>query len=399
MPRKNVALVEPQVTKGWGQNNQYVGLLRVGHWLEATGARVSHAPFPQRPDLIPDEVYVTSMFTYHYRQVARAIRSYRKTFPEARILLGGPYATICPDHAALQGADEVIVGRHPLAKEYPPDPGLMRKKPALAYLFSSYGCNRACTYCATHILFGKGIDQTPPEQIVSEIAFLAGRGFRRIRFGDDNILFNAENHINRICELIIRTGLRMEFGIPGGMTAKELTQDTLTLMRRAGFNQFSFAIESTSQDVLRKMGRANHTGREELARAVEMCEASGIKRRDIDVYFLIGLPYQTLEDMVDTLVFLLGLGVWAHPQRLTPIPGTIEFKRMRLEDRDLADLHYKEFVAPDQDNFTGEDLDGIYHLARIFNMGSRMTKGQNWMTEVSKVYDLFRRGVRDFLDG
>lgn len=397
---KKALLVEPQKGQDWGNNNQYVGLLRVGRWLQATGYDVRYAVMPDLPareEFSPETVYVTSMFTYDYPNVWDAVHTCKRMYPAAEVQLGGVYATICHEHAMQSGADVVYQGRHAQARFYPPNPNLLPERPQLAYLFTSYGCNRGCTYCATHLLFGKGMEQSDPQIVISEIKYLTRLGYRRIRFGDDNILFNAENHINRVCEEILHHGVKARFEVPGGMTAKELTQETLDLMRRAGFEQFSFAIESVSDAVLKKMGRADHTDREDLTRAVEMCERSGLKRRDIDVYFLIGLPYQTLESMVDTLVFLLGLGVWAHPQRLTPIPHTVEWKRMKLEDWDYRDLYYRDFVAPDQDNFTGDDLNAIYLLARMFNVGSRLTSGVNWLTQEGRVQEMFRQKLRETL--
>lgn len=397
MSSKKCLLVEPKPTKSWGVNNQHVGLLRVGNWLQSTGNKVQYVVAPDIPEFQPDEIYATSMFTYDWESVRDAISQYRFLYPKAIIHLGGIYATLCPEHAEGIGADTVTIGRHERAKDYPPDPSLLPTKAKYAYLFTSYGCDKACTYCATHLLFGRGIEQSPVGKVVDEIKFLADKGFKRIRFGDDNILHNAENHIMPICESIIEAGIKANFEVPGGMTAMQLTPDVLSLMRMARFNQFSFAIESTSSSVRRKMGRAAHTGEEDLIRAIELCDKSGIPRRAINVYFIIGLPYQTIPDMMGTLIFLLSLGVWAFPTRLTPIPGTVDWKRMGLEDWSLESLHYKQFVAPGQDEFTGDDLNDIYRIARIFNVGSRMAGNKNWLQEKSKVYDLFRKEIKEIL--
>jgi len=394
----NCLLVEPQIKKSWGHNNQFVGLLRIANWLKSTKNKIVYVRHPDYPAInglfdkgfYPDEIYVSSMFTYSYKEVWETVRYCRENYPKAKINLGGIYATICPEHARQSGADEIMIGRHSLAKDYPPDPSILPYKQDFAYLFSSYGCNRACTYCATHILFGKGITQTHPDKVINEIKFLISHGFKNIWFGDDNLMYNAENHINIICEKIIQEKIKVNLKVPGGISAKDFSFNTAKLMKQAGFTKISFAIESTADEVRKKMGRKNNVTQEDLIQALEYCDKVGFNRGEIDVYFIIGLPYQKIDDMVDTLVFLIKCGVWAHPQRLTPIPHTIDWKRMNLENWDLADLYYKTFVAPNQDNFTHIDLETIYKIARFFNIGQRYSSF-NWLLANNRVTNLFQK--------
>ena len=361
----NVLLVEPKPPRTWGANNQFVGLLRIANWLIDAGNNIRYVRYADMPEVefYPDEIYVTSMFTYDYRSVWEAIQFYRLMYPKAFIRLGGIYATLCPDHAKQSGADEVFVGQHPEAMHYPPDPSLLPYKQKIAYTFTGYGCDRSCTFCATNILFGRGVRQLPAEQVVDDLEFLRGRGFGQILLGDDNILANKEDHIQRICEEILRRGIKVNLKVPGGMSAKDLDLTTAKLMRDAGFSEVSFGFESASPEQRKRMGRANHTDQDDLANAIDIIESVGFKRNRTRCFFLIGLPYQTVDDMLDSLLYLISLGVEPRSQRLTPIPGTVDWKRMGLEEWDLEDLGYSTFVAPDQDNFTGDDLRAINALS------------------------------------
>jgi len=365
-----VLLVEPQRGKDWGPHQQYLGLLRIGNWHQCLGDDVEYVFSPTKPHTFnyPDLVYVTSMFTYWYKNVWAAVGHYKKLYPKAHVMLGGIYASLCPEHAKGSGADAVIVGQHPLAKDYAPDPTLVPEPTDYAYMMTSFGCNRACTYCATHLLYGQGIRQTPAEQFMEEVRFLRSNGIYKMWIGDDNLLYNHENHIDILCEKLARLNPRMEIHITGGMSALDFTQTTANLMRKAGFKEISFALESTDPEVLKQMGRAANVHYDDLSKALVYAENAGFRLIDTNVYFIIGLPYQSKQSMLDTLLFLMGKTVWAHPQRLTPIPGTVDFKRMNLEGVDLADLHYKKFTAPGQDsNF----LNAIYDAARFCNYGTR----------------------------
>jgi radical SAM superfamily enzyme YgiQ (UPF0313 family) len=172
------------------------------------------------------------------------------------------------------------------------------------------------------------------------------------------------------------------------MQASHVTKDLARLMWKAGFRKVSTAIESINEEVLLKMGRKNNSTRDDLVNCIDNFELAGFKRNEIDVYFIIGMPYQALDDILDTFSFLIKLRVWAHPQRWTPIPGTLDYKRYDLEKWDLEDLYYKSFLVKGV-NFTDEDLDFIYSIARFFNIGSRYTNGESLFTEDS-IHKLFR---------
>lgn len=384
-------LVEPRISRTWGKKNQFVGLLKLGNWLQSTGHEVAYVRFPNTPPWQPDEIFVTSLFTYNYEQVWDAVASYKFLYPNSKVTLGGIYATLCPEHAKGSGADEIFVGQHPEAKCYPTDPRLLPEEAKFAYIFTSEGCNHACTFCAARLIHGPGIKQYEVAWVMDEIRFLHSIGIREIHLGDDNLLFNHEGHIDLICEEIIKSGLKMEFKVTGGMVAKDFSRETAHLMKRAGFSIVSFGFESSSSLIRRTAGRADNTDNDEFARAIGYAKEAKFNLDGINAFFIIGLPYQTLDDMLDTLIFLLGFGVWAYPQRLTPIPHTVDWKRMKLEDWDLAKLHYMDFVAPDQDNFTHEDLKAMTRVARCFNVGRRMSKFDLFDGSDGRVVSLFKK--------
>ncbi len=365
-----VLLVEPERYRDWGPHQQYLGLLRIGNYHQCQGHTVEYVCSPAKPHTFdyPDLIHVTSMFTYWYKNVWKAVRHYKKLYPNAQVWLGGIYVTLCPEHARQSGADYVMVGQHPQAKDYAPDPTLIPYPTDFSYMMTSWGCNRACTYCATHLLYGTGIRQMSPEQLVEELDFLKYVGINKIWLGDDNILHDHENHIDKLCETIIRKRYNLEIHLPGGMSAKDFTQETAYLMRRAGFKEISFALESVSHEVLKQMGRGSNVHIDDLSQALGYADKAGFRRIDTNVYFIIGLPYQGKEDILDTLFYLVGQDVWAHPQRFTPIPGTVDFNRLGLEGVDLADLHYKTYTAPGQDSHF---LNDVYAIARYCNMGAR----------------------------
>lgn len=373
----NILLVQPAHHKTWGANNQYIGLLKVAAYHKQQGDHVEYVYAPNIPERHPDIILVSSMFTYWYKQVWDAVQYYKYLFPSATVLLGGIYATICPDHAAESGADEVSPGEYKKSRSLPPDPTVLPEPPPFVYCITSYGCSNNCSYCATHLLYGPGIYQRPIEEVIEEFRLQKSRGFHTIYIGDDNFLYKAESHAIPLLEMVIRQNLNLRFELPGGMQADHVTEDIAKLMYRAGFRKVSTAIETTNRNVAKRMGRGNFGSAHAVARAIAAFSKAGFPPREIDVYFIIGLPYQSMNDILDTFAFLARLGVWIHPQRWTPIPNTRDFKRIGLENWDLEDLYYKSFLAPGV-SFTSEDLDFIYKAARFINIGRRYTGFDLW---------------------
>ena len=58
----------------------------------------------------PNRVCITSLFTYAWEPVHRAIMYYRAYYPRARIQVGGVYASLFPEKVLACGADEVMQG-------------------------------------------------------------------------------------------------------------------------------------------------------------------------------------------------------------------------------------------------------------------------------------------------
>ncbi|MDL2259450.1 cobalamin-dependent protein [Deltaproteobacteria bacterium OttesenSCG-928-K17] len=51
----------------------------------------------------PDLILITSIMTYWYPGVYEAVRTVKKLFPKVPAVVGGVYATLCPDHALAGG--------------------------------------------------------------------------------------------------------------------------------------------------------------------------------------------------------------------------------------------------------------------------------------------------------
>ena len=92
----NILLVEPNYY------TQYppLGLLKLSTLYKAQGHEVRFVRgLSLVTRFIPDEIKVTSLFTWAWKPVWEAVAFYRALFPNAKVSLGGVYASLTPEHA------------------------------------------------------------------------------------------------------------------------------------------------------------------------------------------------------------------------------------------------------------------------------------------------------------
>ncbi len=58
----------------------------------------------------PDLVLITSLFTYWWQPVWDSVRTYKTLYSDAKVVVGGVYASIMLEHCKMSGCDEVHVG-------------------------------------------------------------------------------------------------------------------------------------------------------------------------------------------------------------------------------------------------------------------------------------------------
>jgi len=96
----------------------------------------------------PDQIHVTSLFTYAWEPVHQAIAYYKRLFPQVRLTVGGIYATLMPEHAKSSQADEVFTGIDEQVEDLLPDYSLVPSWEPSSIVFSHRGCIRKCPFCA-----------------------------------------------------------------------------------------------------------------------------------------------------------------------------------------------------------------------------------------------------------
>jgi radical SAM superfamily enzyme YgiQ (UPF0313 family) len=149
----NVLLVEPNFPipdKSRNHSNFLpIGLLKIAAYHSNLGDRVElhrgHYPAADPPD----EIKVTSLFTYWSKQVWESVQYYKELYPTSRLELGGIYASLMPNHAKASGCDDVKVGLYENGKAEDFEPAYDLVNVDYQVIHASRGCFRKCNFCGT----------------------------------------------------------------------------------------------------------------------------------------------------------------------------------------------------------------------------------------------------------
>jgi anaerobic magnesium-protoporphyrin IX monomethyl ester cyclase len=207
-------------------------------------------------------------------------------------------------------------------------------------LITSRGCTFPCTYCNSRTVSRGRIRYHSVERVVSVLCFLdreldgASDAKTVITFNDDNLsLDRGRLHLllRRMAELQFRN---LMFG--GMMRPDHLAENSLSLLRDAGFAVVHFGVESAVPQILGTIKRVRPGGGEKddyrrekvslerAAWAVEKAKRAGLQTT---ASVILGLPGETEEQGRETLEYVRRLDVDKYYHNLLQVRAGTELER------------------------------------------------------------------------
>lgn len=303
----------------------------------------------------------------------------KKFYPEKKIIMGGPLATVNYQYYLNKYADIIVLGEgEKTIKEIAttknlskikgiaywdneikitqkrelitdldsiPYPGwhlveLSKYRPpvarTIATMMTSRGCPFDCINC-TKLIHGYNYRERSIDNILGEIDLLNEKfKIKEIHFWDDLFTYKPQR-VKDLCQAIIkRKYKRLRLAVPSGIRADIIDKEMFALMQQAGFYGLTVAIESGSQKIIDSLGK-----KLDLAKVNDAINVLKKFKFKIGAFFMLGTPQDTLETMQETLNFAKRLKVHHAYFFITlPIPGTKLYDLVKEKGKFLQDLTF-----------------------------------------------------------
>jgi anaerobic magnesium-protoporphyrin IX monomethyl ester cyclase len=389
----------------------------------------------------PDLVGVSCLFHALYQWAHRTCEIVKAIFPECPVVMGGIYPTMSPqlvladkniDYIVFSEGEETLValiqalkagadlgGLDGIAyrnrdhiviqekKQYiedldslpHPDRNLLpvpdytkyarhffnrfgdREKMVITTMTASRGCPFNCTFCATRLYWGSRIRYRSPQRVLEEMEFLMKKyGTTHFVFNDDNLAINGKI-VSQLFDGIIERGWKIRWTAAGGLSVASLNRDIIEKMHKSGILGFNLGIESGCKATLKRIRKPV-----ELKRTREVIRMiRGYDDTYIIGFFMIGFPFETQENIDETLEFARTLDLdWILFLSPQPYPGTsfyddcvrqnyISANEFNFEDLTLHRTHFNT------QNFDLRVMEDKLYLANLESnfLNSRNLKNGN----------------------
>lgn len=185
-------------------------------------------------------------------------------------------------------------------------------------IMTTRGCPYHCSFCASHNFYNGKIRFRSPENVIREIKYLVKHfGVKEIHFEDDNLTLKKD-HIEKICHLLIKKNLKINWSCPNGIRADTVDEDLLRLMKRAGCYSLVFGIESANPQILKNIHKQESI--ETIKKSIDIASKLGIECHG---FFIFGLPGETKRTIRETIEFAKNSKlIYAHFMILDVLPGS-----------------------------------------------------------------------------
>ncbi len=282
-----------------------------------------------------DYALVQTVMTYWYPGIREVIEDIKSFSPRTKIILGGVYATICPDHARSLGADLVVEGTDltPLWRYLNMTPDLNAlpfweryQNLEVGILKLADGCPFNCTYCSVPQVYPHFTARSLSRSM-EELKYLHRLGVRHVAFYDDALLYIPHKILFPFLKQVLEENIRIHFHTPNALNARFIDEDAARLMVKAGFKTFFLGFESNAYEWQKKTGGKVYS--EEFAQAVRNLENAGADLKNVTAYLIVAHPQGNLQNVEDSMYFAHSLGIRVMLSEFSPIPGTPDGESVR----------------------------------------------------------------------
>lgn len=247
-----------------------VGLLKIGSYHKRLGDTVKLIRGHERCGFTPDKILITSLFTYWSQPVHDAAAFYHRAYPDAKIQIGGIYASLMPEHCKKNSPFASVkrgLYRGGAAEKVAVDFTLLPEDLGYQIIHTSRGCPRRCTFCGTWRI-------EPKYTYVKSILPMIQE--RKLVFYDNNLLANRciDQILQELADYRTEDGHPLRCESQSGFELALLTPQRAAALKAAHFVNPRIAWDGP------------YHGWPKVRRAVRMLKNVGYGRKDIFLFMI-----------------------------------------------------------------------------------------------------------------
>jgi len=300
-----------------------LGLMAVGAGLKRDGHDV--VIYDGELDQLPldYDYYGFGPTSPEYPSALECLLRIKNNNPQARVVIGGPHATLVPFDSWRSGFDCTVVGdgeniateaffgnervlyadsrpldEYPIADRALVDIGSynfrLHDRPATTVM-GSRGCPWKCAFCCKN---QSNVRLNSADRLIEEIGMLHDEyGYRAIAFPEDIFILNRKR-TEKVCEFLKSRGIIWRCLVRADLVIK-YGYEFLDMMVDSGCVGVGMGVESGSDTILKNINKAETAS--QMREAIAMVKNKNIF---IKAFFIIGLPGESEETLAETEEFL-----------------------------------------------------------------------------------------------
>ncbi len=187
------------------------------------------------------------------------------------------------------------------------------------FIMANRGCPYRCRFCTDSI---RGVyRERPMDSIINEIKWqIKNWKIEGLVFLDDLFCFDEKRAVE-FCQRVINENIKLKFYAQGRVDSIG-KEETINLMKQAGFFQLAIGIESGSQRMLDIMQKGTRI--DQITQTIRRIDNAGIYSY---AFLIVGFPEETSRDLDLTAQFLEKVKpTFVTVNYFMPMPGTKYYK-------------------------------------------------------------------------
>jgi radical SAM superfamily enzyme YgiQ (UPF0313 family) len=239
-------------------------------------------------------------------------------------------------------------------------------------ILTSRGCPNDCVFCSVHEVAGRSYRARDIESVLEEIYECYTKyGIEVFDLQDDNLLFDPNRIKTLLSKIISKYGAKkLEILATNGLNVSNMDEEMLVLMKEAGFKKLDVSL--ATGDVSSREGLKRP---ETIAQYENILDKANEHGLDVTTYIILGLPEQPLEEIKETVNYLMGKNTLISPSVFYNVPGMPIYEDMKKYEYINSAIARRSTAFNCRGNdFERDDIFKIFKRIRVNNLAKSAKK-------------------------